>query len=159
MNASHQRAYPSDELLSIGEVSERTGVARSALHYYEDLGLIQSFRTAGNQRRYPRHMIRRISLITVGRRLGIGLNDIGEALADVPMDHRPSDADWQRASRDWMRVLELRRKAIEELEDQLLGCIGCGCLSMKACALVNPDDQLAEEGAGARRLEAAAELR
>src|SRR5690554_2718742 len=104
-------------------------------------------------------MLRRISLVTVGRRLGIGLDGIRTALEDVPMQHRPTDEDWRRASREWMRVLEVRRKAIEELEDQLLGCIGCGCLSMKACALVNPDDQLAEEGAGARRLEAAAELR
>lgn len=150
--------YAADQLLTIGEVSARTGVARSALHYYEELGLIASARTAGNQRRYPRHMLRRISLITVGRRLGISLTDIRDSLADVPMDHRPTDADWQRASSGWQRVLELRRKAIEELEEQLLSCIGCGCLSMKACALVNPDDHLAIQGAGARRLEAAAEL-
>lgn len=150
--------YPGDELLPIGEVSERTGVARSALHFYEDEGLIHSFRTRGNQRRYPRHMLRRISLVTVGRRLGIDLEGIRNALASVPMDHRPTDEDWQRASAEWMRVLELRRKAIEELEEQLLGCIGCGCLSMKACALVNPGDQLGEQGAGARRLEAAQEL-
>ena len=152
------QSYQADQLLAIGEVSERTGVARSALHYYEELGLIQSFRTAGNQRRYPRHMLRRISLVNVGRRLGIELHRIRKALDTVPMDHRPTDEDWQRASAEWMRVLELRRKAIEELEAQLLGCIGCGCLSVKACALVNPGDQLGEEGAGARRLEAAAEL-
>lgn len=151
-------SYAADELLGIGEVSARTGVARSALHYYEEIGLIAPVRTAGNQRRYPRHMLRRISLVTVGRRLGISLEDIRTALDTVPMDRRPSDEDWQRASTEWMRVLELRRAAIIELEEQLTGCIGCGCLSMKACGLVNPDDALGEHGAGARRLEAAAEL-
>ncbi|MFJ2620017.1 redox-sensitive transcriptional activator SoxR [Glutamicibacter sp. NPDC087344] len=144
-----------EELLSIGSVSERTGVARSALHYYEDLGLISSSRTAGNQRRYPRHMLRRISLISVGSKLGIPLHDIKHALEPVPMNTMPSENDWLRATAEWKRVLEARRRAIEELEDRLMGCIGCGCLSMKACKLLNPDDELAQEGAGARRLEAA----
>ncbi|WP_237562145.1 redox-sensitive transcriptional activator SoxR [Glutamicibacter soli] len=146
---------PGQELLSIGSVSERTGVARSALHYYEDVGLIASLRSAGNQRRYPRHMLRRISLITVGSKLGIPLNDIKRALEPVPMNTMPSEADWLRATAEWKRVLEARRRAIEELEDRLMGCIGCGCLSMQACTLLNPDDALAREGSGARRLEAA----
>ena len=144
---------PSEELLTIGAVSERTGVAKSALHYYEQLGLITSFRTSGNQRRYPRHMLRRISLITVGSKLGIPLSDIKQALEPVPMDAQPSEADWVRATDEWKKVLEARRKAIEELEERLMGCIGCGCLSMKACTLINPDDALAQEGSGARRLE------
>lgn len=142
-----------EELLSIGQISARTGVARSALHYYEELGLVGSLRSAGNQRRYPRHMIRRITLISVGRNLGIPLADISKALEPVPLDHRPSESDWQRASREWKKVLERRRRAIEQLEQQLTGCIGCGCLSMEACHLLNPSDQLAEDGMGARRLE------
>lgn len=141
------------ELLSIGVVSARTGVAHSALHYYEQLGLIASQRTAGNQRRYPRHMIRRISLISVGSKLGIPLSDIKRALEPVPMDSLPSEDDWLRATSEWKRVLEARRKAIEELENRLMGCIGCGCLSMQACTLINPHDTLADSGAGARRLE------
>ncbi|MFR0637984.1 redox-sensitive transcriptional activator SoxR [Arthrobacter sp. LS16] len=149
------REMPGQELLSIGSVSERTGVARSALHYYEDVGLIASLRSAGNQRRYPRHMLRRISLITVGSKLGIPLSDIKRALEPVPMNTMPSEADWLRATAEWKRVLEARRRAIEELEDRLMGCIGCGCLSMQACTLLNPDDALAQEGSGARRLEAA----
>lgn len=149
------RKMPGQELLSIGSVSERTGVARSALHYYEDVGLIASLRSAGNQRRYPRHMLRRISLITVGSKLGIPLSDIKRALEPVPMGTMPSEADWLRATAEWKRVLEARRRAIEELEDRLMGCIGCGCLSMQACTLLNPDDALAREGSGARRLEAA----
>jgi len=144
---------PGQEQLGIGQVSERTGVAKSALHYYEDIGLIHSTRSAGNQRRYPRHMLRRISLISVGSKLGIPLADIRHALEPVPMDTIPSEGDWKRASTEWKRVLEHRRRAIEELEDRLMGCIGCGCLSMEACSLLNPEDTLASQGSGARRLE------
>ena len=145
--------YPGQELLSIGQVSDRTGVARSALHYYEEIGLIAATRTAGNQRRFPRHLLRRISLITVGSKLGIPLSDIKRALAPVPMGKIPTESDWLRATEEWKKVLEARRRAIEELEDRLMGCIGCGCLSMQACSLLNPEDRLAHEGAGARRLE------
>ncbi|MGW9113454.1 redox-sensitive transcriptional activator SoxR [Microbacterium sp. NPDC055683] len=137
-------------MLTVGEVSRRTGVAVSALHYYERLGLIASSRTAGNQRRYRRHMIRRVTLISVAKRLGIPLADVGAALRDVPLDRTPTQADWQRASGEWKRVLERRRQAIERLEHALTGCIGCGCLSMTACRLLNPDDALG--GVGARRL-------
>ncbi len=142
-----------DELLTIGEMSRRTGVAVSALRYYESLSLIASVRTAGNQRRFPRHMLRRVSLITVAKNLGVPLADVQATFADVPLDRTPSHADWQRASRAWKRQLEERRRGIERLELELTGCIGCGCLSMKACALLNPDDALAATGAGARRLE------
>lgn len=152
-----EKDFPGRELLSIGQVSERTGVARSALHYYEDIGLIVSMRTAGNQRRYPRHLLRRISLISVGSKLGIPLSDIKRALAPVPMGKIPEERDWLRATEEWKKVLEARRRAIEELEDRLMGCIGCGCLSMQACSLLNPEDQLAREGVGARRLEAPAD--
>lgn len=144
-----------EELLGIGQVAERTGLAKSALHYYEEIGLIRSQRNAANQRRYPRYMLRRITLISVGRRLGIPLADIGEALVRIPMDRLPGEADWQRASGEWRRILEQRRQAIEDLEDKLMGCIGCGCLSMTACELLNPADELAEAGPSAQRLKIA----
>jgi MerR family transcriptional regulator, redox-sensitive transcriptional activator SoxR len=138
--------------LTIGELGRRSGVAASALRYYETLGLIAAERTSGNQRRYPRHMLRRVSLITVAKRLGVPLADLQEALATVPLDRTPSQADWQRASRVWKLTLEERRRAIERLERELIGCIGCGCLSMRSCALLNPDDALGAVGPGARRL-------
>lgn len=142
-----------EELLTIGDMGRRTGVAVSALRYYESLGLIASVRSAGNQRRYPRHMLRRVSLIAVAKRLGIPLVGVQEAFASVPLDRTPSHEDWQRASRAWKRQLEERRRSIERLEHELTGCIGCGCLSMKACALLNPDDALAATGSGPRRLD------
>jgi MerR family redox-sensitive transcriptional activator SoxR len=135
--------------LTIGELSHRSGVAISALRYYERLGLISAERTTGNQRRYPRHMLRRVSL---AKRLGIPLSDVQTALSEVPLDRVPSQSDWQRASRIWKTTLEERRRAIERLERELTGCIGCGCLSLRSCALLNPDDALGAEGPGARRL-------
>ena len=141
-----------DELLTVGEMSRRTGVAPSALRFYEELGLIASTRSGGNQRRYARHMLRRVSLIVVAKRLGIPLTDVQSAFANVPLDTTPSHADWQRASRRWKAQLEERRRGIERLERELTGCIGCGCLSMKACGLLNPDDTLGDDGVGARRL-------
>ncbi|MFV9457817.1 redox-sensitive transcriptional activator SoxR [Rhodococcus sp. NM-2] len=140
------------DLLSVGEVSRRTGVAVSALHYYEQLGLIASTRTSGNQRRYERHMLRRISLIVVAKRLGIPLADVGAVFETLPADRMPSIRDWQRVSKLWRVQLGDQRKRIERLERELTGCIGCGCLSMKACYLLNPEDQLAVEGSGPNRL-------
>ncbi|NUP34005.1 MAG: redox-sensitive transcriptional activator SoxR [Streptomycetaceae bacterium] len=145
------RARP-DDWLSIGEVSARTGAAVSALRFYEELGLIASERDDRNQRQYPRHMLRRVALIAVAKRIGIPLQDLREAFADVPLDRPPSHQEWQRASRGWKRRLEERRQTIERLEAELTGCIGCGCLSMKACALLNPDDTLGGEGVGALRV-------
>lgn len=147
-----ERVHSPEELLSVGEMSRRTGVPVSSLHYYEGLGLIASQRTAGNQRRYPRHMLRRVALISVAKRLGIPLDDVRDAFADVPLSTMPSHEDWQRASRQWKKTLEQRRRGIERLEQELTGCIGCGCLSMKACNLLNPDDELGETGSGARRV-------
>lgn len=146
-------SHDPEELLTIGEMSRRTGVAVSALRYYEELGLIASLRTVGNQRRFPRHMLRRVSLISVAKNLGIPLEDVHEAFESVPLDRTPSHEDWQRASRAWKRQLEERRQRLERLEHELTGCIGCGCLSMKACALLNPEDALASTGTGPRRLE------
>lgn len=140
------------KVLTIGEVAERTGVAKSALHYYEQLGLIASERTVGNQRRYQRHMVRRISLLVVAKRLGIPLVDVQEAFAGLPMDDKPSQAQWRRVSKVWRRTLERRREQLERLERELNGCIGCGCLSMTSCELLNPDDRLGESGPGPRRL-------
>ncbi|GMA92822.1 redox-sensitive transcriptional activator SoxR [Homoserinibacter gongjuensis] len=142
-----------DDLLSIGEMSRRTGVAVSALRYYESLGLIVSVRTEGNQRRFARHMLRRVSLISVARNLGVSLESVQDVFDTVPLDRTPSHEDWQRASRAWKKQLEERRHRLERLEHELTGCIGCGCLSMKACPVLNPGDALASTGAGARRLE------
>ena len=147
-----EESHGPEELLSVGEMSRRTGVAVSALHYYEEFGLIASGRTAGNQRRYPRHMLRRVALVSVAKRLGIPLQDVKEAFADVSMSRTPSHEEWQRASRRWKQMLEQRRRGIEQLEKELTGCIGCGCLSMKACSLLNPDDELGDSGTGARRI-------
>ncbi|NMN98247.1 redox-sensitive transcriptional activator SoxR [Antrihabitans stalactiti] len=142
-----------DDLLSVGEVSRRTGVAVSALHYYESLGLIAAQRTSTNQRRFPRHMIRRVSLVVIAKRLGIPLTTVSDLLAPLPMDRMPTRREWQRISRAWKTTLEERRRTIESLEAELVGCIGCGCLSMKACRLLNPEDQLGEQGPGAHRVE------
>lgn len=141
-----------DDMLPVGEVARRTGVAVSALHYYEQLGLIESRRTAGNQRRYPRFMIRRISLILVAKRLGISLADVAEVFATLPMDHMPDSHDWHRLSRRWQTQLEAKKRELENLQRELTGCIGCGCLSMKSCRLLNPDDVYSEQGSGPQRV-------
>jgi len=141
-----------EDLLPVGEVAGRSGVAVSALHYYEQLGLIASQRTSGIQRRYPRHMIRRVSLVVVAKRLGIPLSDVADVFATLPMVAVPSVRDWRRLSRRWHDQLEEKKLEIERLQRELTGCIGCGCLSTKACYLVNPDDALAREGAGPRRV-------
>lgn len=148
----HLEAGPEDHL-AIGDVIRRTGVSASALHFYERKGLIFSERGATNQRLYPRHMLRRVSLIIVAKRLGIPLSDVAAVFATLPTDHAPAHEDWQRVSLAWKRQLEERRRAIEALEYELTGCIGCGCLSMKACLLLNPDDALGRQGPGPVRLQ------
>ncbi|WP_338144223.1 redox-sensitive transcriptional activator SoxR [Nocardioides turkmenicus] len=139
--------------LTIGEVIRRTGVPASALHFYERKGLVFSGRDGYNQRIYARHMLRRISLIIIGKRLGIPLSDLGALFAELPANREPTHEDWQRMSRSWHRQLQERRRILENLERELTGCIGCGCLSMKACALLNPDDELQQEGPGPVRLQ------
>lgn len=146
------RAGPEDHL-TIGDIVRRTGVPASALHFYERKGLIFSERDGANQRVFSRHMLRRISLVIVAKRLGIPLSDVAEILATLPTDRAPTHQDWQRVSRRWKRQLEERRQTIERLEHELTGCIGCGCLSMKACLLLNPDDALRERGPGPVRLQ------
>lgn len=153
MNETDQR--PTDQLLSVGEVAERSGVAVSALHFYETKGLIRSLRSAGNQRRYPRGVLRRVAVIKAAQRLGVPLVEVGEALAALPEGRAPTAADWARLSARWRLALDERIACLTRLRDQLSDCIGCGCLSMKACPLRNPGDTLAAEGAGARLLEPA----
>lgn len=142
-----------EALLSVGQVAERSGVAVSTLHFYEAKGLIHSRRNPGNQRRYPREVLRRVAIIKVAQRLGIPLASIGEALATLPQGHTPSAADWNRLSAQWQRELDERIAQLSKLRDQLTGCIGCGCLSMQECPLRNPWDQLAEQGPGPRLLD------
>lgn len=144
--------------LTPAEVSTRSGVAVSALHFYEREGLIASTRTAGNQRRYHRDTLRRIAFIRVSQRLGIPLSRIREALATLPEDRVPTKADWSRLSRGWRADLDARIDQLQRLRDDLDGCIGCGCLSLKSCALYNPLDQLGADGPGARRLQPRASI-
>lgn len=138
--------------LSVGEVAQRSGVAVSALHFYEREGLIQSWRSSGNQRRYARGVLRRVALIKTAQRLGIPLARIAEALAVLPSDRAPTAADWRRLSMAWREELEARIATMLALRDQLDSCIGCGCLSLDECPLRNPDDQLGYAGSGPRLL-------
>lgn len=139
--------------LSVGEVAERSGVAVSALHFYESKGLIKSWRTAGNQRRYSRDVLRRIAVIKVAQRVGIPLASIGEAFRALPENRTPTREDWSELSARWHAELDERIDRLTRLRDQLTGCIGCGCLSLSDCPLRNPWDELSEEGSGPRLLD------
>jgi MerR family redox-sensitive transcriptional activator SoxR len=139
--------------LSVGEVAERSGVAVSALHFYEARGLIRSWRNSGNQRRYARDVLRRIAIIRVAQRTGISLDSIRAAFESLPDGRTPTDEDWRKLSRRWRADLDERIDRLTRLRDQLDGCIGCGCLSMSACPLRNPWDCLGREGSGARLLD------
>ncbi len=138
--------------LTVGQLAERSGVAVSALHFYESKGLIRSRRTAGNQRRFGRDTLRRVSFIKVSQRVGIPLSDIRDALATLPEERTPTVADWARLSEAWRSDLDERIRQLERLRDDLTDCIGCGCLSINKCALANPYDRLGDEGPGPRRL-------
>jgi MerR family redox-sensitive transcriptional activator SoxR len=140
------------ELLTIGEMAVRSGVAPSALRFYEREGLISSIRTGGNQRRYERHELRRIAFIRIAQQVGVSLVEIREALAQLPENRTPTKADWARLSARWRRKLEERITLMERLRDQLTGCIGCGCLSLQRCTLINPNDRLAARGKGPQML-------
>ena len=139
--------------LTIGDLSERSGLAPSAIRYYEDRGLVWSRRTAGNQRRYERAMLRRLAFVRTAQRVGLTLEEITDALATLPEGRTPTKADWTRLSRSWRPRLDQRIRQLEKLRDDLDGCIGCGCLSLRSCALRNPGDVLASEGPGAVVLE------
>jgi MerR family redox-sensitive transcriptional activator SoxR len=140
------------KLLTPGELSARSGVAVSALHYYEREGLIESRRTSGNQRRYARHVLRRVAFIRTSQRVGLPLAEIRAALDTLPAGRTPTKKDWSRLSRTWRTDLDHRIAQLQKLRDTLDGCIGCGCLSLKSCSLRNEKDHLAEEGSGARIL-------
>ena len=138
--------------LTVGEVARRSGVAVSALHFYEAKGLIRSARSAGQQRRYGRDVLRRVAVIKVAQRIGIPLASISAALASLPDGRTPTAADWARLSQLWRRELDDRIAQLTALRDQLDDCIGCGCLSMEVCKLRNPLDQLSEQGSGPQRV-------
>ena len=140
------------ELLAIGEVAGRSGIAPSALRYYEQQGLIAASRTAGGARRYPRSVLRRLAIIRAGRNVGLTLPEIRAALATLPGDRPPTADDWARLSEGWRARLDEQIAALERLRDGLTSCIGCGCLSLGRCALSNPGDMAAGEGPGARWL-------
>ncbi|MBW1604304.1 redox-sensitive transcriptional activator SoxR [Streptomyces sp. JJ66] len=140
--------------LTVGEVAARSGVATSALRFYERNGLIHSRRTSGNQRRYTRETLRRVAFIRASQRVGISLEHIRAALALLPENRTPSRADWARLSECWREDLNLRIKQLTELRDDLDDCIGCGCLTLDRCALINPRDVAAEAGPGCRGLTA-----
>jgi MerR family transcriptional regulator, redox-sensitive transcriptional activator SoxR len=138
--------------LAVGELAERSGVAVSALRFYEAEGLISSRRTAGNQRRYPRQVLRRIAFIRASQGVGIPLRRIKAALDQLPDRRTPTRRDWERLSEDWRSELDDQIGRLQRLRDNLSGCIGCGCLSLDLCKLVNPDDILARQGPGPRKL-------
>lgn len=139
-----------DDVLTIGALSERTGVAASALRFYEDEGLIHAERTEGNQRRYQREVIRRVSFIKVAQEVGLALEEIGEALSSLPQSRTPTEQDWEHLAESWRPRIDEQIRLLERLRDRLDGCIGCGCLSLSYCRLLNPGDEAAVRGPGPR---------
>jgi len=138
--------------LTIGELSARSGVSTSALRFYERQGLIGARRTDGNQRRYPAVTLRRVALVQAGKAAGIPLQRIRAALGTLPSGKQPTKRDWERLSRSWRTELDARIETLEAIRGRLTTCIGCGCLSLKTCGLLNPDDEAAAEGPGAHYL-------
>jgi MerR family redox-sensitive transcriptional activator SoxR len=141
-----------EQELTPGELAQRAGVAISALHFYEREGLIISRRTSGNQRRYSRDTLRRVAFIRMSQRLGIPLARVREALSTLPTDRVPTSRDWAKLSAGWREDLDERIVHLQRLRDNLADCIGCGCLSLRSCALSNPEDVLAGQGPGAAKL-------
>lgn len=139
-----------DAELTIGALSERSGIAHSALRYYEDEGLLHAERTAGAQRRYHRDALRRVAFIRTAQQVGLSLDEIREAMASLPDNRTPNQKDWERMSASWRPRLDAQIALLERLRDRLSGCIGCGCLSLRACHLLNPDDTAATHGPGPR---------
>lgn len=143
--------------LTIGELAERSGIATSAIRYYESRGLVTSRRTTGKQRRYERPMLRRLAFIRTAQRVGLTLEEIEEALAALPSNRTPTKADWTRLSRGWRPRLNAQIAQLERLRDTLDSCIGCGCLSLRRCSLSNPGDVVAPRGPGPVFLDEAAD--
>lgn len=127
--------------LTIGELAERSGLAGSALRFYESQGLIRAERTAGNQRRYARSMLRRVAFVRAAQRVGLSLEEIAQALGSLPEHRTPTKTDWTRVSRDWTARIDRQIADLHRLQDKLTGCIGCGCLSLRTCALSNAQDE------------------
>ena len=142
----------SRKTITIGELAERSGVRTSALRFYESRGLINSTRTSGNQRRYARDTLRRIAVIRAAQILGLSLEEIENALSQLPHARTPNRNDWERLSESWSGLLDGRIEELEALRDRLSGCIGCGCLSLETCSLLNPEDVASNLGTGARYL-------
>ncbi|MBX3560203.1 MAG: redox-sensitive transcriptional activator SoxR [Sphingomonas sp.] len=140
------------ELMAIGDLARRTGLSVSAIRFYETRGLVSALRSAGGQRRFLRSDIRRLSFIRIAQQLGFSIEEIAAQLAALPQGRTPTKADWTRISRAFREVLDERMKMIERMRDRLDGCIGCGCLSLRTCALYNPGDRLRARGPGARLL-------
>ena len=138
--------------LTIGQLSERTGVAASALRFYEAKGLIGATRSGGGQRRYARDVLRRVSFIKVAQQVGLSLEEIGEAMSSLPENRTPTKRDWERLSSGWRPRIDAQIALLERLRDRLDGCIGCGCLSLNVCQLANPGDEAAALGTGPRWL-------
>jgi MerR family redox-sensitive transcriptional activator SoxR len=138
--------------LTIGQLSARSGVSQSALRFYERKGLIAAERSGGNQRRYAPVTLRRVALVQAGKAAGVPLERIRAALDTLPADRPPTKRDWERLSRHWRAELDTRITTLEGIRDRLTGCIGCGCLSLRRCALLNPGDEAAVRGAGAHYL-------
>lgn len=140
------------DLLPIGDLARRTGLSVSAIRFYEEKGLVEPIRTSGNQRRFLRSDIRRLSFILIAQQLGLALSEIETELAKLPHGRTPTAGDWQAISKSIRGQLDARIAQLERTRDKLDGCIGCGCLSLKHCMLYNPDDQLAAEGPGPRKV-------
>ena len=138
------------DLLTIGEIVRRSGVAASALRFYEDKGLIRSERAGSGHRRFPRAVLRRIAFIVFAQRIGMTLDEIGAELARLPEDRVPQGSDWARLSSRWTRRIDERIELLERLRESLTGCIGCGCLSLDRCRLANPGDRISRRGPGPR---------
>lgn len=156
MKNKDHHGKPSAEIareLTVGEVAQRSGVAVSTLHFYESRGLIASRRNQGNQRRYPRAVLRQVAIIKVAQSTGVPLAAIRDALMSLPKGRPPTARDWARLSASWRADLDERIAKLTRLRDQLGGCIGCGCLSLKTCPLRNPSDHLSRQGSGARLLD------
>jgi MerR family redox-sensitive transcriptional activator SoxR len=142
-----------ETVITIGELAKRSGVATSAIRFYEEQGLISSTRTSGGQRQYRRETLRRVGFIRAEQAVGLNLSDIRSALDTLPGQRTPTKRDWERLSRAWQPMLQERIDTLIALRDQLASCVGCGCLSLKSCSLYNPDDVARRRGSGARYLQ------
>jgi MerR family redox-sensitive transcriptional activator SoxR len=154
-----EHVAPPSPVLSIGELSRRSGLSVSAIRFYEDRGLISSERTVGNRRQFARHTLRRLAVLAAGRRVGMSLAEIGAAFATLPADRAPSQAEWSALSQTWADAVDGRIRELEALRGDLDTCIGCGCLSLTRCGLFNRDDAAAAAGPGSRWIRTAEESR